>query len=135
MQARILASHIYISYIWFWFDEAYRITNPLQIASLLFLSKKQREKKWKGQGIFTLHFILFAFIAFVDTKQKEYLSPIQNQKARKKNKILSKTWVTSDGLSNKLYIIDACVIVLIIQKLIFTCFVLYLSYFYSTKIL
>lgn len=97
--------------------------------------KKQREKKWKGQGIFTLHFILFAFIAFVDTKQKEYLSPIQNQKARKKNKILSKTWVTSDGLSNKLYIIDACVIVLIIQKLIFTCFVLYLSYFYSTKIL
>ena len=92
--------------------------------------KKQREKKWKGQGIFTLHFILFAFIAFVDTKQKEYLSPIQNQKARKKNKILSKTWVTSDGLSNKLYIIDACVIVLIIQKLIFTCFVLYLSYLF-----
>lgn len=92
--------------------------------------KKQREKKWKGQGIFTLHFILFAFIAFVDTKQKEYLSPIQNQKARKRNKILSKTCLTSDGLSNKIYIIDVCVIVLIIQKLIFTCFVLYLSYLF-----
>ena len=89
MQARILASHIYISYIGFWFDEAYRITNPLQIASLLFLSKKPKREEMERPGNFYLTFYTLCLYCFCryETERISLSHPKPKSKKKEENSL------------------------------------------------